>query len=247
MAAQPPPFALAPALVGQGSQSITVQGQGNTFTPLQQIIFPTRSCNKNRLSWPSYKPFVIKLTNQDGKNFSTVGNDTAGNAITRDLLTNYSEITLENVCNDAALDYIRQQVRNVQASDQIYLCLKGSISDDITECVVTESTSYHIHGTADGPSFLMTLIKVFFIRTEAKPSQICLSIEDAHNLIQELKYKTNMLHTMINAYVQKLSANGHTTEDHLLISHWRTKSYLTRVSNSTSPYVLTNTMVIQIM
>ena len=143
----------------------------------------------------------------------TIGNDAAGNALTRDLLTQYGEITLENVRNDAALDYIGQQVRNAQALHQIYLCLKESFNNDVTECMVTESDNYHVDGTADGQIFLMTLIQMFFIRTEAEPSQIRLSVADAYNLIQELEYNIDTFNTMINAYVRKLSANGHTTKD----------------------------------
>ena len=79
--------------------------------------------------------------------------------------------------------------------------------------MVTETANYHVQGVADSPSFLMTLIQVFFVRTEAEPSQIRLSIADAFNLIQELDYNIDTFNTMINAYVQKLAANGHTTED----------------------------------
>ena len=79
--------------------------------------------------------------------------------------------------------------------------------------MVTETAIYHVQGVADGPSFLMTLIQVFFVRTKAEPSQIRLSIADAFNLVQQLDYNIDTFNTTINAYVQKLAANGHTTKD----------------------------------
>ena len=54
--------------------------------------------------------------------------------------------------------------------------------------MVTKSDSYMVNNVADGPSFLMTLIQVYFAQTEALPSSLRLPIADSHNLIITLDY-----------------------------------------------------------
>ena len=91
--------------------------------------------------------------------------------------------------------------------------MKKSISANITERMVTETTCFTIDGTADGPAFLMTLIQIFFVQTKAQPSLLCLKISQAYLLIEEHEWNIDSFNTEINAYVQKLSANGKTMED----------------------------------
>ena len=142
-----------------------------------------------------------------------VGADDQGNAILRNLLTHYGEITLTQVRADAALDYIGQENRNAQVSHMMHQCLIVSISTDVAERMVTEKANYLIDETPDGPSYLMTLIQVYFVNTEATPTQIRLQIADAPQLIAEVKFDIDTFNTTMNSYIQKLSSLGHETQD----------------------------------
>ena len=133
MAAQPPPFALAPALVRAGNpiDYSTYAGQ-HLYTAARNPLPYTFTGQESSL--PAFLQAIHDRASQAGWDdiFQiTIGNDAVGNAITRDLLTHYGEISLKHVHNDAALDYIGQQVRNAQ-------CLKSSINEDVTERMVTE-------------------------------------------------------------------------------------------------------------
>ena len=167
------PFALAPALVGvdQPLDYSTRAGQNLYASAIAEL--PYRFTGKEA-SLPAFLQAIRDRSAQAGWNdiFSiTIGLDAQGNNINRDLLTQYGEISLLNVRTDATNDYIGHQVRNAQVSHQIYQCLKKSITDSVAERMVTEAENYIINGFPDGPSFLMTLIQVFFVKTEAATSQ----------------------------------------------------------------------------
>lgn len=142
-----------------------------------------------------------------------IGQDAAGNNILRNLLTQYGEITIAQVRNNAVLDYAGMDVRNRQISHQIYQCLRSSINDDVVERMVTETSQFYIGEEPDGPLFLMTLINVYFIKTNATPSTIRLKIADASILIAELEYDIDRFNTTLNSYVQQLASHGEHTED----------------------------------
>ena len=203
------PFALSPALVGENDplDYSTRAGQHLYSSAIAQLPY---TFTGKESSLPAFLQSIRDRSAQAGWDdiFSIM---TATGA--KNLLTQYGEITLANVHEDAINDYIGQQVRNAQISHQIYQCLKRSITPDVAERMVTESDSYMVNNVADGPSFLMTLIQVYFVQTEALPSSLRLLIADAHNLIVTLDYDIDSFNTTINAYVQKLAANGHQTQD----------------------------------
>ena len=117
MAAVPPgaaaavPFALAPALVG-ANQPLDYSGcagqslYANATAQLPYVF------NGKESSLPAFLQAIQDRSAESGWEdiFQiTIGNDAQGNPILRHLLTHYGEITLENVREDAAIDYIGQQ------------------------------------------------------------------------------------------------------------------------------------------
>lgn len=204
-----PPFALAPALVGadQPMDYSTRAGQHLYATATTELPY---KFNGKETSLPAFLQAVRDRSSQSGWDDIFEITTDAG---PRNLLVHYGEITIENVRADALLDYIGQPVRNAQISHQIYQCLKKSISPDVAERMVTESANFMINDVSDGPAFLMTLIQVYFVQTEAQPAAIRLLISDAYHLIAELDYDIDTFNTTINSYVQKLAANGHQTVD----------------------------------
>ena len=186
---------------------------------------PTLGLLSFKSSLPTFLEAIRDRSTQNGwSDIFTIkiGNDANNQLIERNLLTQYGEITLAQIRTDAANDYIGQPIHNAQVSQQIYQCLKKSITDDVAKRMVTESENYLVNNIPDGPSFLMTLIQVFFIKKEAQPTQLCLRIADAHLLITEHEYNIDSFNNALNMYVQQLEANGQSTED--LFAHL-TKAY----------------------
>lgn len=222
MAAQVPeaaqlaaPFALAPALVGnqqpidystRAGQSLYAQateklpyvyeGKKSSIQALLQAV-RDRSASAG---WSDI--FDI-----------SIGQDAAGAPIFRNLLTQHGEITIDQVRANAQTDYIGQPNRNAQVSQQIYQCLRKSISQEVSDRLVTEEASFYFDDTPDGPSLLATIIKIFSIHTSATNTQLRLKIAEAYLFIAELEYNVDTFNAEIEAYVQKLAANGETTED----------------------------------
>ena len=111
-------FALAPALAG-GAAPIdytTQAGQAMYSQATEKLPYLFRGKES------SLPTFLQALRNRaDAAGWEdiftiTIGADGAGNAINRNLLTQYGEITLTHVRDNAAADYIGQQVRNAQIS-----------------------------------------------------------------------------------------------------------------------------------
>lgn len=212
-----PIFALAPALVGAGANI--------------PIDYATRAGQSLYAQATSELPYVFEGKNSSLKAFLqavrdrssdagwedifdiTTGQDNEGNNINRSLLTNWGEITLQHVRDNAVADYIGLQNRNSQVSHQVYQCLKKSIAQEVADRMVTETNNYYIEGVPDGPSFLKTIIQIYSVKTKATTAQIRIKIADAHHLIVEREYNIDSFNNEINGYIQSLSANGEQTQD----------------------------------
>ena len=224
MAEDAVPFALAPALVG-GDDPIdysTRAGQAlySSATAALPYIFEGRDS-----SVPAFLQAIRDRGAASGWTdiFEiTIGHDNQGNDINQNLLTHYGEITLDDVKSNAIADYLNTPVRNAQVSAAIYQCLRKSIGTKVTERMVTEADSYHVNGTPDGPSFLMKIIEIYLIQTKGTPTQLRLDIAKAFELIVKVDYHIDTFNNSIQAIVQKLAANGETTQD--LFAHL-TKAY----------------------
>jgi len=207
------PFALAPALIGQDQpwDYSTRIGQNlyHSATEPLPYIFEGKTS-----SLAAFLQAIRARSDQFGWQdiFDiTIGQDENGNDVFRDLLTRYGEISLQNVQDDAA-GYIGQNVRNAQVSHQIFICLTRSISKEVADRMVTEGNKYMVDDTPDGPSYLMTLIQTFFVKTEAEPTQLRLYIAESYLHIAEKEYNVDSFNADLSSYVQKL----HLTTDELM-------------------------------
>lgn len=215
MAAQPPPFALAPALVGANLpiDYSTRAGQSIYATAISPLPIKYDGAPG---SLPAFLQVIRNRSAACGwiDIFTiNIGQDDQGNDVDRDLLTHYGEITLDDVRANAIADYMGMMERNAQVSHQIFQCLQASITENVAKRLVTEADRYHIDGMPDGPSYLMTIVQTYFVQTLATPTQLRLKISDAHILIGEHEFNIDKFNTELNSYVQELAATGQTTED----------------------------------
>ena len=220
------PFALAPALVGNQQPIDYSTRAGQTL--YSSAIYELPYLFEGKKS--SIQGLLQAVRDRSASSgwtdiFDiTIGQDNAGNDIFRNLLTQHGEITLEQVRANAQADYIGQPNRNAQVSQQIYQCLRRSISQDVSDRLVPEEASFYFGDIPDGPCLLATLIKLFSIQTSATNTQLRLKISDAYIFIAELEYNVDAFNAEIETYIKKLAANGETTED--LFAHL-TKAYKT--------------------
>lgn len=211
------PFALAPALVGAGVvdlinyedragqniYSAAIKGLPYTFQGRESSVVTLLGAVCDKAGASSWNDIF----------FITVGQDAASNNITRDLLTHYGEITLQNVRDNAQQDYIGLEVRNAQVSTQIYLCLRKTISASVSKRLVTKTNNFFYKDTPDGPSFLKTLIDIYLLQTKGTRTQLRLAISKASQVIVECGYDIDVFNTTMDAYVQQLASSGETTQD----------------------------------
>lgn len=216
-------FAIAPALHGAEHPIDYSTRTGQNLYAQATAPLPYIFEGKNS-SLPAFLQAVRDRSDASGWDdiFAITTNDHQGEQVTRNLLTQYGEITLEDVRANAVTDYIDTPVRNAQISHQIYQCLRKSITTEVNDRLVTEAEHFYIGDFPDGPSFLMTLINVYFVKTYATTTNLRLKISDAHLLIAQHEYNIDIFNTEINGYIQRLASNGETTED--LFAHL-TKAY----------------------
>lgn len=213
--AQVIPFALAPALVGADLpiDYSTRAGQALYSQVTTALAYTFEGPSS---SLPAFLQSVMDRSTSAGWGdiFEiTVGQDAEGADVFRNLLTQYGEITMAHVRENALADYIGQNSRNAQISHQIYQCLRKSVGTTVMDRLVTEQGEFFINGVPDGPSFLMALINVYSVRTNATTATIRVKISEAHLQIADEEYNIDAFNTSIDSYVQKLSANGEQTED----------------------------------
>ena len=224
-AAAAPPFALAPALAGGGApiNYATRAGQAMYAQATEKLPYLFRG---KQSSLPAFLQALCDCSQSAGWDdiFTiTIGQDhAAGNDMERNLITQYGEITLNHVRNNATTDYIGAPVRNAQISHQIYQRIRKSITDEVSEHLVTESANFYVNDVPDGPSLIMTWINIYFVKTNATPTTLRLKIAEAHVLIVEHQYDIDTFNTELNSYIQQLAANGEATQD--LFTHL-TKAY----------------------
>ena len=217
--AQQPPavFALAPALVGAANNEIidyaTRTGQSLYMAATKELSYIFDGKNA---SIPTFLQAVRDRSTSSGWDdiFQiTIGNDANGNPINRDLLTQYGEITIENVNDNARQDYINMPVRNAQISEQIYQCLRKSISSEVNVAMVTKSNNYYVDGQPDGPSFLLTLINNYRVVTKATPTNTRIKLSEAYMILEEEKWKIDNFNDRIEILMHELASSGETTQD----------------------------------
>jgi hypothetical protein len=88
-----------------------------------------------------------------------VGNRESPPVVTRSLLTQFSEITIDDVRTHAET-YIHKANRARQASHQLWAALSCSLGDDILQRLLSRNEEYCIAGVEDGPMMLRVLISL---------------------------------------------------------------------------------------
>jgi hypothetical protein len=132
-----------------------------------------------------------------------------GNAVNRNLVTNYGQLTLANI-NIHAIAYIDTQTRNAQNSMMLYLYLLNSLTEDAKLVMITMETQYHAgaNNLPVGPLFLKSIVGRASIDTRAKISLLRESVSHLYMKMIELKGNVREFNQYVSELKSALAGRG---------------------------------------
>ena len=215
MAAQPPPFALAPSLVNvnQPIDYSTRYGQSlfDKATEKLTIIFDGK---------PEHvMPFLQALDNRSRTAGwadimeMRVGVDAAGDPMHMNLISSFPQITLATISLNALNDYVGQQTRNAQSAVQMYNCLAASITDEVAQKLIPFTEDYTVGGIFDGPCFLKVILDTCLTETAATTRLIRENLMNLSPKMAEYDNNVEDFNNYVLLQLRLLSARGETTHD----------------------------------
>jgi hypothetical protein len=138
------------------------------------------------------------------------------NAVNRDLVTNYGQLTLANVSNHAA-GYINLPIRDAQNSMMLYKYLLDSLSEDAKLVMVTMAHLYHINNIPVGSMFLKAIIGRASINTKAKVLLLRESVSHLYMKMVEVKGNIREFNQHVSELKTALAGRGQ--DVHELVMH----------------------------
>ena len=138
----------------------------------------------------------------------------------KNLCEHYGEIT-RAVVQAAATTYLTAHDRNAQNSDQIFNCLRQSLTPEAYAKVANEKQYYRItvQGEVidDGPCFLKALIDIAYTNTRSSAAVIRHNLSSLDTYMLGLKDSDIVaFHKYVKDNVNRLAAAGETTNDLLV-------------------------------
>lgn len=129
-----------------------------------------------------------------------------------DLVTQYGEIGLNQICNHVNT-YANQQVRAAQDSMQLYHCLMGSLSQEGRNKVTVYKNEYTHLGFPSGALLLKIIIRESYIDTRATVRHLRAKLSALPQYLGTINYDISLFNRYVLDLLQQLSARGETTQD----------------------------------
>jgi hypothetical protein len=135
-------------------------------------------------------------------------------AVTRNLIDDYGNITLEQVQTQAKT-YIGLEggSRTWQNSHQMKTCIFDSLTTAFQNRVNLEKAKWHIDGHPDGACLLKVVISLAYIDTQATSAFIRTELTRMDTKIASLNYDIKKFNAWVKGQVSALAARGETTSD----------------------------------
>lgn len=213
-AAQPGPFARAPALAIQGVIDYSTAAGAKIFSKATAPMDTTFS-----LQNPSTRVLLEELTLRGSvygwDNVLIVETGVAPNQVNRNMLTDHVQITMDE-CKAKARTYINQQTRETQNDFQLYSTLLSSVDAETKKTMANQSTTYHV-GTPKLPSgllYLKTLLTKAELDTRAVGAHIRGNLAKLDVYMEEVaKYNITQFNDYVRDQVSQLTARGEQSTD----------------------------------
>jgi hypothetical protein len=125
------------------------------------------------------------------------------------LITNYGQVTLQQVRNHANEYCINNvQTRNNQNSLMLYMFLSNSLDTTAHNAMDINPEKYRINGMNKGALFLKETITKAYVDTNATVDTIRKSISKLDDKIKEMKFYIKVFNTYVKTQVNALLAHG---------------------------------------
>jgi hypothetical protein len=149
-------------------------------------------------------------------NWETIITVPDGNAVNRNLITNYGQLTLDNVTAHA-INYVNQQNRDAQNSMLLYKYLLDSLTEEAKLIMVTMANQYHHNDLPVGALFLKSIIGRSSIDTKAKVLLLRESVSHLYMKMGELRGNVREFNQHVSDLKSALAGRGQDVSE--LIMH----------------------------
>ena len=210
--APPNPFALTPAMVGNGNNpldwtrsenqklyhkaveklSVTFEGKSDQVILLGQAL-------QNRAIQSGWNATLMDIPDTHGTN--------------RNLITDYGRITYEEILDWATTNVVGATTRTAQDNMMMYQCLYNSINEDVKKRIITKRDKYEINGLPIAAAFYKVLIGTAEVETKATVAYIRMNLMNLTNKISDLNFDVTEFHNHVNQLVTTLASHGKESED----------------------------------
>ena len=145
----------------------------------------------------------------------------------------YGTLTVDSI-RAHATNYIGTPTRNAQNSDQIYQCLKNSLTPTAKNSVQTKIKTYTVNGVPDGLLYFKAITQTVQVDTRATAATIKNKLMSLDSLMLECNQDVQSFNEQVVALKEKLEARGEEVTD-LLHNLW--KGYAACTDKEFSAYV----------
>jgi len=129
--------------------------------------------------------------------------------VPRNLLTNYGQLTMENV-KEKAFTYQGIDNRDAQVSEMLYICVSSSLSKKFMSDLKRFSQDFMFKGKGDGICFIKTIIGFLRADTYASLGRTLISFNECDNYMRSVNSDVITFNRHIKVQTKSLAAFGQT-------------------------------------
>jgi hypothetical protein len=138
----------------------------------------------------------------------------------KNLCDHYGEISREQI-RDRAIEYLEEQGRRAQNSEQMFHCISASLTSDVFAKVVNADHNYTLDVAGelltDGPSLLKVVVDSAYTNTRSSSAIVRTNLSNLDRYMESLKDSNiELFHYHVKENVKMLDAAGETTSDLLV-------------------------------
>jgi hypothetical protein len=158
-----------------------------------------------------------------------------GNGDTRSLLTQYGQITMQHLADEAAV-YMNRDCKAQQDATNLKICLDGSLDKDLMMRVLAQKDLYTINGHEHGPSMFRIILKIVGIETKATIAVINATLRSLPAKMVEVKNDIVLFNEYVTEQCHELTSRGQQPNDLLYLLF---EAYLTCTNKIFVEYIRT--------
>ena len=145
--------------------------------------------------------------------------DPANPAVTKDIITEHSQITTSQITSWATTKFVNIHNRAAQDNMMMFNCLTRSVDRNCRKKMIPEINSYTVSKVPIAALYYKLLVNKCQIQSRATTLNIRTQISDLTNKIITLKYDIDDLHAYVNQLIVSINGYGESISDEELVLH----------------------------